>query len=360
MQHMDETSDDTPPAVVPKYIVRVAVAVVEYELLERNRPLAIAIGALGSSCVHCAVECTHCCPYCGTTVCPADRAIHVSTKCLLFNELPSAARASDNFHLRGLARILRNLAPETHPIGRPLCASGDPLQDAGQAAFMLDNIERILYHEIPQLATYEAPDSTMHRDAAVRIIHESAAGLAAFGALMDKESQRGVRTAALGGSLLGSSCCPRLLAQIRPPPSTVAWRLLCLTYNLPENAHRPLCSSGDFCLGRKIKNRDKRPYNQPLRAMRSPAGELLSDETDTCGGLCLLCMSAEISQNLHSRLLWQDETGMFRDEFMIWRGNYRIVVPVLDCLVVDSYMVGDTRVYYVNESSLRLPNARLF
>lgn len=344
-------------------VLRVALAAIEFEYLERHRGLADAVAALGSHCVHCGIECAHCCQFCGITVCPADCDQHISTRCMLYNELPPAVRNSNKFYLSGVARILRQKSDATQPIARPLCASGNILVDSGQAELMIDLVHEIMVSEIPEFEMLGPNERLIPRDIGVRMIREAAAGLALFAVLMDAESQRGVRLVAIGDkqeSLLGSTCCPYEFADTVPPLSTAAWRQISLSYNLPENEHRSLCASGERCIGARIMTCDKRPFGRPLRAMRSPIGELLSDSSDTVGGLCLLCMSAEIVGNLHTRLLWQDPDGMFLKQYMVKRGNFAIVAPVVHDLMVNSYKLGDTVVFYVDESAMRAPSARLF
>jgi hypothetical protein len=371
MLHMD-VSPDAPPAPpcgaggVRESTVRIALAAIEYEILDRNRLVAEKIGALGVTCVHCAIECADCCTFCGIPLCQTDRELHVSSRCTVYSELPAAVRLSGRFHLRGLAIILRGMLPDTHPVARPICASGNLLVDQGQAAFVLGAVETILEDEIPALgggagAAASGAERHLDRTLAVRILHEAASGLAMFGALMDAESQRGARLVAPGDETLSAStCCPRALARTVPPMSTATWRQISLSYNLPENEHRALCASGARCIGAQIRTRDKRPYGKPLRAMRSPSGELLSGEADTDSGLCLLCMSAEIVGNLRARLLWQDSDNMFIRQFLVKRGSFFVANPVVSDLVVNSYPIGDQRVDYVDETCMYLPNAQLF
>ena len=344
-------------------VLRVLLAALEFENLERNAEMAKTLDALAPQCTHCGIDCIQCCRLCGITVCPADEELHVTTRCLLFNELPPVVRFSQQFHLRGLARILRLRAPETQPAARPLCASGNLFADRGLAEQLLDEVERIMVDEIPAFAEPGPNERLVPRDFAVRVVHEAATGMAFFAALMDAEKQRGTRTVAMGKDhmdLLQSTCCPAALAKTVPPTSTAAWRQICLSFNLQENENRPVCASGAHCIGCKILNCDRRPFGQPLRAMRSPIGELLSDADDRVGGLCLLCMSAEIAGNLRANLLWQDPEGMFHPRYMVRRGNFAIVAPVVSDLLVSSYRLGDRVIFDVDESALRVPNARLF
>lgn len=349
---------------VRETVLRTLLVALEFECLERNTALADKIGALTSRCVCCGIECANCCRFCGITVCLAgcDQQ-HVSSRCILYNQLPSVVRDSSKFHLSGLARILRTMAPPEHPVARPLCASGNKLVDSGLAEQLLLLTHDILADEIPEFAVVGLAERPVHHDVAVRMVCDSARGLAEFAALMDAESQRGVRLVAIGTgqeTLVSSTCCPYELADTVPPSSTAAWRQICLSYNLPENEQRPLCAAGARCIGAKIMTRDKRPFGRPLRAMRSPIGELLSDASDTVGGLCLYCTSAEIVGNMHARLLWQDPEGMFLKQYMVNRGNFALVAPVVHDVFVSSYKIGDVEVFYVDESAMRAPSTRHF